>query len=155
MKKLIEDFKKARLALIQALDSFPKEKREEVLFGEWTLKDLVAHLSGWNIAGAKAVRSLKQGKVPPWAGKISEFNKLNVRKRKNWSWEKTYQELLKASKEFIEEYENLPEELWEKRYWPKKDYTPKKILMIELKHYRETHLPQILKFKQKSQSSQS
>lgn len=146
MKELIEDFKQARLAIIQALDGFPKGKREEVLFEKWTLKDLMAHMNGWNIIGTKAVRNLKQGKTAPWAGNIDEFNKLNVKKRKDWSWEKIYKELVKVSKEFFEEYESLPEELWGKKYWPNRNYTPKIIFKIELKHYKETHLPQILKF---------
>ena len=79
MKKLIKDFKQARLAVIQALDSFPKGKREEILFEKWTLKDLIAHMNGWNIIGTKAVRSLKQGKTAPWAGNIHQFNELNVK----------------------------------------------------------------------------
>lgn len=145
MEKLIEDFKKARLVFIQALDNFPKDKRRSVLFDKWSLKDMVAHVSGWSIAGANAVRSLKQGKTPPWVESIYQFNKLNVQKRKDWSWERIYKELVKVSQEFVEEYESLPEELWEKKYWPKRTYTPLKIFRIELKHYRETHLPQILK----------
>lgn len=146
MRKLIEDFKKARLALIQALDSFPKDKREEVLFGSWTIKDIAAHISGWNIIGTKAVRNLKQGKTPPWAGSVAQFNRRNVKKRKNWSWEKVYEELVRVSKEFTEEYEGLPKELWEKRYWSNRSFTPKKIFEIELKHYKNGHLPQIVKF---------
>lgn len=146
MKNLIEDFKKARLAFIRALDNFPKDKRDKTLFGEWNLKDLVAHISGWNIAGTNAVRNLKAGEIPPQVESVSQFNKSNVKKRKKWSWEKTYKELVRVSQEFAEEYESLPTELWEKRYWPKKSFTPLKIFKIELKHFKDTHLPQILKF---------
>lgn len=146
MKKLIEDFKKTRLVFIEALDNFPEDKREAILFDKWRLKDLVAHISGWSIAGANAVRSLKKGKTPPRVESIYQFNKLNVQKRKNWSWEKVYKELVGVSREFIKEYESLPEELWKKRYWSKRSFTPLEIFKIELKHYRETHLPQILKF---------
>ena len=146
MEELIEDFKKARLAFVRALDDFPEDRRKEALFNEWGLRDLIAHMSGWMVSATNNVKFLKRGKTPPWVESINEFNKENVERRKNWSWEKAYKELVKASGEFIKEYESLPEELWEKKYWSKRNFTPKRILEIEVKHWRNTHLPQIAKF---------
>lgn len=147
MNDLIDDFKKARLEFIKVLDNFPKDKRETALFDNWSLKDLVGHISGWNIAGTNAARFLKEGKTPEWIKSINDFNKENVDKRKRWSWQRVYQEFFAASKNLIEEFERLPEELWEKKYWPERKYTPLKMFKIELKHIKNTHLPQILKLK--------
>jgi len=140
----LEDFKEARSVLVQALADFPKNRRKETLFGAWTLMDVIAHMSGWMIAAANNVKLLKKGEVPPWVESINKFNKENVEKRKSWSWERVYKELIKVSEEFIKEYERLPRELWEKRYWPRRSFTPKKILEIEIKHFRDTHLPPVV-----------
>lgn len=146
MKDLIDDFKQARLDLIKVLKDFPKEKREVVLFGEWSLKDLVGHISGWNIAATNAARSLEEGNTPEWVKSINDFNKENVERREKWSWEKVSQEFLEASKALIEEYERLPRELWEKKYWSERKYTPLKMFKIELKHLKNIHLPEMLKY---------
>lgn len=145
MGGLIGDFKRARLALIQVLKNFPEDRRNEILFDRWSLKDLLAHMSGWMIAATNNVKFLKKGNIPPWVESINDFNKNNVEKRKNWDWDQVYQELVKTSRKFIEKYEGLPKELWQKKYWPKRSFTPKKILEIEVKHWRDTHLPQITK----------
>jgi hypothetical protein len=145
MDILIAEFSRAKQDFIEALDKFPKEKREEILFGEWSLKDLLAHLSGWMIAAAENVRCLKEGKIPPWVVSIDDFNKKNVAERKNWDWRKVYKELVETSRKFIEEYVSLPKESWQKKYWPDKSLTPQRILEIEIRHWKKTHLPQMMR----------
>ena len=146
MDKQLEEFEKVRLILIQSLNDFPKERREEVLFDKWSLKDVVAHLSGWMSAAANNIKSLKEGQTPLWVESIDKFNQDNVEKRRDWGWERLHQELVEVSNEFVQEYRGLPEELWEKKYWPNRSFTPKKILEIELKHWRDSHQLQLTKF---------
>lgn len=145
MKILIEDFKRVRQLVIQAVKDFPEDRRKEALFDEWDLKDLLAHMSGWMISATDNVKHIKKGKIPPWVGSIDDFNKENVEERKNWGWNKVYKELIKTSEDFIKEYESLPSELGRMVYWPGRNFTPKKILEIEIKHWKITHLPQITK----------
>jgi hypothetical protein len=145
MEKLIEDFKKARQNLIQTLDEIPENKRNKILFHYWTAKDLLSHMSGWMISATNNVECLKKGKTPPRVGNDEDFNRESVEKRKNWSWDEVYKELVKTSEEFAESYKDLPKDLWQKRYWPEKDFTPKKILEIEIEHWEEEHLSQIAK----------
>lgn len=144
MQEKIEELKRARLTLLRAIDNFPKNKREEILFNKWSLKDVVAHISGWDIAIIDLLKSLKKGKTPCWIEGVHKFNKRSVEKRKRWSWPKVYKEFVKLGKEIIEGYESVPEELWEKRIWEKRSFTPRKFLEIDIKHYRDDHLPQIL-----------
>lgn len=145
MKILIEDFKKARRLVIQAVKDFPEDRRKEILFDEWDLKDLLAHMSGWMVSATDNVKHVKKGKIPPWVGGIDDFNKESVEKRKNWGWNKVYKEILKTSEDFIKEYESLPSELERIVYWSGRNFTPKKILEIEIKHWKITHLHQITK----------
>ena len=55
---------------------------------------MVAHLSGWMLAAAKNVKSLKEGQTPPWVESIDKFNQDNVEKRRGWGWERPHQELI-------------------------------------------------------------
>jgi len=146
MRGLIEELKNSRLSLIRAVDNFPKHRREEILFNKWSLKDVMAHVSGWDIATIDLLKKIKKGKTPEWIGSIYEFNKRSVEKRKKWNWQKVYKEFVRVGKEIIEEYGNVPEELWEKKVWKNRSFTPKKFIKIDIRHYRDEHLPQIMRF---------
>lgn len=145
MQERIEEFKKARLNLLRAIDNFPKDKREEILFGKWNLKDTVAHISGWDLITIKTLRSVKKSKSLNWVGSVYEFNKNSLEKRKKWSWQKVYKEFVKLGGEITKEYEGVPEKLWNKRIWKNRSFTPQKFLEIDIRHYRDEHMPQIVK----------
>lgn len=145
MQKRIEEFKKARFNLHQAIDSFPKDKREEILFGKWSLKDIVAHISGWDLITIKTLKSIEKSKTPGWIGSVYEFNRNSVEKRKKWNWQKVYKEFVELGGKITNEYEGIPEDLWNKKAWKSRSFTPKKFLEIDIKHYRDEHLPQIMK----------
>jgi len=146
MRGLIEELKNSRLALIRAVDNFPKDKREEILFNKWSLKDVMAHVSGWDNATIDLLKKIKKGKTPEWIGSVYGFNRRSVEKRKKWSWQKVYKEFVRVGREIVGAYESVPKELWEKRVWENRGFTPKKFIKIDIRHYRNEHLPQIMRF---------
>ncbi|NIT04542.1 hypothetical protein GTO10_06650 [Candidatus Saccharibacteria bacterium] len=128
------------------MDKFPEDKRTEVLFGRWSLKDILAHMSAWDLYSIECLDALKRGKEPKWDLHVNAFNARAVKKRKDWTFKKVYKEWIEAGEKLIKAYRRLPEEIWDKKFWPNRRFTPKKFLEIDLEHYRDKHLPQLKKF---------
>lgn len=149
MKKLIEEFKRSRQDFIETLEKFPKEKRSEILFGTWNLKDVVAHFSAWDIFFIAILKPLMENKPVPYWGNINDFNKKEVMQRKTWNWEKVYKEFVKSSNNFIGEYGNLPPSFVNKPFWQGKTHTPEKILKINIHHYQKAQSIEIKKLLKK------
>lgn len=141
----LDHFKKIREEFIKVVDSFPKEKREDVLFDEWNLKQVLIHISRWDTILADNVKLLKEGKEPPFYGGVNDFNDKSMKMGKDWIWDKAYKEFIEAGQRAISEYESLNNELWETKFWKDKSATPLKFLGIETKHYEHEHLPVIKK----------
>ncbi|HLF28397.1 MAG TPA: DinB family protein [Anaerolineae bacterium] len=54
----------ARRAILEVAAALPPEKRDEVFLGVWSIKDLTAHLIGWDYVNLQAAEEVLAGKVP-------------------------------------------------------------------------------------------
>jgi hypothetical protein len=63
------------------LDSIEPERMEQPgVAGDWSVKDLVAHLSGWNrylVSRLRAVQSGQLEPTPPWPADLQEEDDIN------------------------------------------------------------------------------
>ncbi|MGB6838678.1 MAG: hypothetical protein WBD86_01325 [Microgenomates group bacterium] len=144
MKNLIKQFEKARKDFLETIDSFPKPRVEEVLFDEWSLKNILSHLSGWAKYQTDTLRLFRKGdKIEVQKNLKHSINEDFVFRREKWSWGRVYQEFLKLSGDLIKEYESLPKELWENEIYNGKETTVEDFIKIEINHYNKTHGPQI------------
>src|SRR3972149_7111072 len=68
MKKriVINRLVKARQKILKLGEPLPEEKWDEVFLGKWSVKDLVAHLIGWDNWGLRATREILKGKLPSY-----------------------------------------------------------------------------------------
>lgn len=133
---------KVRQELIDTANQFPSIKREEVLFDKWTLKDILAHLSGWAIFTSDCIKKFKTKSLPFWNIKINDFNQQSVNNRQRLSWQQTLDEFIKVSQTNIDEYKSLESDISDKKIWPNKSYTPSKFFEIDVNHYQK-HLEAI------------
>lgn len=142
---MIQQFAKARQEFIDAVERFPKDKRAMVLFDRWSLKEILTHIAGWDNCIANNIICIKKNQEPPHYGKVDDFNKNSVEKGRRWNWERAYKEFIKGGELIVREYGSLPEALWDKKFWPTKNSTPRKFLQIVTHHYLRDHLPEIRK----------
>lgn len=145
MNPLLEEFKKVREEFIGVVNKFPKDKREEILFDQWSLKQVLVHMARWDNCLSDNVEYLLEGKEPPFYGKVNDFNVVSQNLCKDWDWDKTYQEFLKGGERLIKTYESLAENLWGQKFWRDKNSTPEKFLKIVMHHYKKEHLPYLKK----------
>lgn len=119
----------------------------DIIVGEWTLKNIVSHLTGWAKYQVGLIEYLVDSREPQRWGNIDEFNMKNVKKEASKSFEKVVEDYKKTSESLIKAYSKLPENLWDIKVWLDMKATPKKLLNIEIRHIAKTHLPQITKSK--------
>ncbi len=61
---LLADLHAARLALLEAATALPGRQRDVVFLGTWSVKDLLAHLIGWDLANLEGAHALLDGRLP-------------------------------------------------------------------------------------------
>lgn len=132
--------------MITAVSHFPVSKREAKLFDQWSLKQVLIHMAGWDNCIADNVQYLKKQQEPPFYGNVDGKNAASVEAGKHWSWEKAYDEFIKAGERVIHEYETLAPDLREVKFWKKRNSTPAKFLKIVTNHYSKDHLPEVQKW---------
>lgn len=143
---LLNDFNEIRKEYIETLSKFPQDKISEKLFGEWDLKDVIAHFVGWDVEFTNALKSLIKGEKYTYWGKIYEFNDKVVKSSKGKTWDQVFTEFEKSGNDFIDIYKRIPDEMMEVKIWKDKIYTPKRILEINIHHYEKAQLMQIKKY---------
>lgn len=145
MNHLIQQLQATQTQLKAVIDEFPESKREETLFDKWSLKDVLAHINHWYMHDLNCLRDLKKGKEPYWAPDVNEYNQEGIESRKNKSWDEIYNEFVSLGSGLVEQYESLPSDLWEIRFWKNRKFTPKKFIKIDIEHLGPEHLPEIQK----------
>jgi hypothetical protein len=54
----------ARRKILDAAHTLPPEKQDQVFLGVWSVKDLLAHLIGWDYTNIEAIKSILAGELP-------------------------------------------------------------------------------------------
>ena len=140
----ISDFERIQKRLLEKVEKFPKEKENKIFYGNWTIKEVVGHISAWDKYFTKLLINSSKGIESNYWGNINEFNAKEVVKRKGWSLKKLTKELAEAGDNFIISYNNLNKKLLNIKIWDRRKYTPQDILKIQIHHY-ESQIKQIEK----------
>lgn len=140
------ELKRARDELFSAVESFPADKRPDVLFDKWSLKEILSHINGWNLLRIMELNLLLQNKP---IDKIADFDACNlmfVKERTGKSWDYVYSELITSSNALVGAYSKLPEKVFTSKIWNDSRKTVLDWLRIDLDHWAE-HLKEIKKYK--------
>ncbi len=138
--ELLDEFKKISDEFGTLTQKFPAEKREEIVFDKWSLKNVISHLNHWMIHDIDCLNALLDNKVPYWEPNVEEFNQKGVILRSNNSWNQVYLEFVDLKQRLIDLYSNYPEYLRNDRIWPDKSETPTRFLEENIKHWRNEHI---------------
>ena len=113
MAKLISELKMAHFEtrrLLNDLDAVQGANRE--LYPTWTVKELLAHLTGWDDACIATLRALAGGTAPatPASHGFDSFNAATVLAREALPLQQVIQEWEATRSEFLQVLQDLPEE---------------------------------------------
>jgi len=110
--ELIAGLVEARRGLIEAAQSMPVKRRDEALTGVWSIKDLVAHLIGWDFTNLQAVQEILCGQAPAFFLRYDKdwqsYNAELVQKYRIEPFEALLAEAANSHAQWIQYLESLP-----------------------------------------------
>lgn len=89
-----------------------EEHTTKPVCGVWTLKDLLGHLTDWELVGVDGLRQLAAGQTPEFDYEIPDFdtfNNKNAAARFDQSWEQVWADFTATRRELTDLFDELPE----------------------------------------------
>jgi hypothetical protein len=85
----------------------------DIVMGDWTVKDIIAHIAAWNWEIAKSIDEVLE-KKPPWYLTKGEtaFNVAEVAKRRDWPLSQVLDEWEESFDSLVHRIEEITVEEW-------------------------------------------
>jgi hypothetical protein len=107
----------AHMGFKETVRDIPDEKLTVVMLGEWSAKDVIAHISSWNELSALDLRRVGRGHVPCLAAfreaDVDEWNAFFMRPRKLFPPAQVLHELEGCYDMLVEALETVPEAMFQ------------------------------------------
>ncbi|GAB4539405.1 MAG: hypothetical protein Fur002_04480 [Anaerolineales bacterium] len=106
---LIQRLEASRAQMITHLDEIDKNRK---VYPLWTVREILAHLSGWDDAFIGYIRAVSAGETPatPAARGIDVYNAETVATREGLSYDHIYREYIETRRILIEAIRAMPED---------------------------------------------
>lgn len=119
-EELIAGLIKARKQILDAVFNLPSEKQDEVFLGVWSVKDLLAHLVGWDYANIEAIKDIRLGNPPRvykhWDPDWTKYNAELVRRHKREHMDELLDSIQQSHNSLIKMVQAVPDEDIEKDF---------------------------------------
>lgn len=63
-EQIITELIETRRQILEAASALTPAQQDQVFLGTWSVKDLLAHLVGWDYTNREAVQAILRGKLP-------------------------------------------------------------------------------------------
>lgn len=143
---LISGLLAARRNILDAASALPAKQRDEAFLGTWSVKDLLAHLVGWDYTNVEAVKAILTNWVPGFFARYDKdwhsYNAHLVEKYKVNNYDRLVRAVKKSHRELITLLRSVAAEEFDKdRGLRSKGYrvTIARILQAELDDERVHH----------------
>jgi hypothetical protein len=158
--KLLSSLIGTRGAILQATSEFSSKAQNTVFLGTWSIKDLLAHLAGWDFTNLAAAQEIQSGVLPEFYARYDKdwktYNAGLVAQYKREDFEELLALVRDSQRQLIEYLESVPAEVFEKDFGVRSGRNTKvtiaRLLQAEWKD-EQKHLEQIQNFAVKVQSS--
>jgi len=146
-----------RERILAAASGLPAAGQSQVFLGTWSIRDLLAHLIGWDATNLEAARSLLLGSLPSFYQyrdrDWQSYNGMLVKEYNRGSFEELLARAGESQKKLIEFLRAIPAEQFGKDFGVRfRGYkvTIRRLLESEWKD-EQAHLQQIVDFVQKAE----
>jgi hypothetical protein len=109
-EELVAILEHSRAGMIAHLDEIDKNRK---IYPLWTIREILAHLSGWDDATIAYIRALQTGGEPatPAARGIDVYNAESVHTREGLDYDHIYREYIETRRVLLDLIRQMPEEL--------------------------------------------
>lgn len=106
---LVQRLETSRTEMIKHLDEIDKNRK---IYPLWTIREIIAHLSGWDDATIGFIRAIVAGEIPPTpaARGIDVYNAETVATREGLDYDHIYREYIETRKVLLDLIRAMPEE---------------------------------------------
>lgn len=150
--QIISNLIDVRQNILSAASALSDAQPDQIFLGIWSIKDLVAHLIGWDETNLAAIKSVRKGRIPAFYEHRDHdwqtYNALLVKKYKKGPFKEQLATATASQKRFIEFLQTIPPEDLNKDFGVRfRGYkvTIQRLLEAEYKD-EQTHLKQIRDF---------
>jgi len=114
-EELIAILEHSRTKMVAHLDEIDKNRK---IYPLWTIREMLAHLSGWDDAVIAFIQSLTAGKIPatPAARGINEYNAETVATREGLDYDHIYREYIQTRNVLLQLLREVPNEKVTEQY---------------------------------------
>lgn len=145
-RSAIDEYTKAHDTFIDVLNKFPVSKRYIILFGQWSAKDILAHIIGWERHSIQKAKVVQEGVAPIFIDNIDKYNEESVANFRDLDWDSIYLQLIKSRENMIETYSQLSPNLWGYQVDSNPEHTIRGFLAEETGHLMGEHLAQLKEY---------
>lgn len=106
---LIQRLETSRARMIAHLDEIDRDRK---IYPLWTVREIIAHLSGWDDATIAYINAIVKGETPPTPAVrgLTVYNAETVATREGLSYDQVYREYLETRKALLNLIREMPEE---------------------------------------------
>jgi len=151
-EQILLELIKTRQNLVSEVAGLSAPQLDQVFLGIWSVKDLLAHLIGWDDTNLNAIKSVLDGQVPTFYEHHDRdwqtYNAMLVRKYKKNSSRELLQKAQASQEKLIEFLQTIPPEHFKKDFGVRfRGYkvTIQRLLEADVKD-RQIHYKQIVDF---------
>ena len=151
--QIISALEDVRRKILAEAAAFSGEQQDRAFIGTWSVKDLLAHLAGWDHANIKAASEVMTGEMPSFYAHHDHdwqtYNAMLVSKYRHDSLEESIALAESTHRQLIEFMRAIPAEVFGKDFGVRfHEYrvTIERLLEAEAKDEAD-HLEQIIEFK--------
>ena len=160
--KILSSLVEVRQNILTEVSRLSDAQQNQVFLGIWTIKDLLAHLAGWDYTNKTAVNEIMAGRLPTFYTHHDHdwkaYNGMLVAEYARDSSEELIRLTKSAQRDLVERLETIPPEMFNKDFGVRfRGYkvTIQRLLEAEVKD-EQIHLQQIVDFiKESNDHSQS
>jgi hypothetical protein len=113
-RRLLVELDRERNQFIRNVETCRIRDIERPFLGDWTLKDIVAHVASWDAAVVSAFRGLREGKHPTILdmdeGEVDDWNADHVERSRNLNFWSVLEQLHGGRERLMEEIALLDDE---------------------------------------------
>lgn len=157
-QELLSNLLETRAAILHIASQLSPVAQDTVFLGVWSIKDLLAHLIGWDFTNLAAAKDIQAGRLPEFYARYDKdwktYNAELVEKYKRDDFEELLALVRDSHSKLIEYLESVPAEAFEQDFGVRSGrgarVTIARLLQAEWKDEQE-HLRQIQDFMAKLQ----
>jgi len=151
-EQIISEMQRVRSELLTEVAALSRKERDTVFLGIWSVRDLLAHLAGWDYANLEAAKNILAGKLPAfYAHKDHDwqtYNAMLVKKYKSNNFRELSATVRRSQKKLVDYVQAIPPEEFNKdfgvRYHGYK-VTVQRLLEADIKDVK-LHRQQVIDF---------